>query len=91
MIIVGENKQQIMETITTCLEEPLHNLLQKWLEDLKNELFLTKPAYDVIAEIEAIHKLMVFDSCKNTDDASILKEPGTQFIVPNNVKEYLFE
>lgn len=91
MIIVGENKQQIMETITACLEEPLHNLCQKWLEDLKNELFLTKLAYDVIAEIEAIHKLMVFDSYKNTDDASILKEPGTQFIVPNNVKEYLFE
>lgn len=91
IIIVGENKQQIMETITACLEEPLHNLLQKWLEDLKNELFLTKLAYDVIAEIEAIHKLMVFDSYKNTDDASILKEPGTQFIVPNNVKEYLFE
>lgn len=91
MIIVGENKQQIMETITACLEEPLHNLLQKWLEDLKNELFFTKLAYDVIAEIEAIHKFMVFDSYKNTDDASILKEPGTQFIVPNNVKEYLFE
>lgn len=91
MIIVGENKQQIMETITTCLEEPLHNMLHNWLEDLKNENVLTKLAYDVIAEIEAIHKLMVFDSYKNTDDASILKEPGTQSIVPNNVKEYLFE
>lgn len=91
MIIVGENKQQILETITTCLEEPLHNLLQKWLEDLKNENVLTKLEYDVIAEIEAIHKLMVFDSYKNTNDASILKEPSTQSIVPNNVKEYLFE
>lgn len=91
MIIVDENKQQIMETITTCLEEPLHNLLQKWLDDLKNEIFFTKLAYDVIAEIEAIRKLMVFDSYKNIDDASILKEPGTQSIVPNNVKEYLFE
>lgn len=91
MIIVGENKQQIMETITTCLEEPLHNMLHNWLEDLKNENVLTKLAYDVIAEIEAIHKLMVFDSYKNTDDASILKEPGTKSIVPNNVKEYLFE
>uniref|UniRef100_A0A8W8NZT4 Ig-like domain-containing protein n=1 Tax=Magallana gigas TaxID=29159 RepID=A0A8W8NZT4_MAGGI len=91
MIIVGENKQQILETITTCLEEPLHNLLQKWLEDLKNENVLTKLEYDVIAEIEAIHKLMVFDSYKSTNDASILKEPRTQSIVPNNVKEYLFE
>lgn len=91
MFIVGENKQQIMETITTCIEEPLQNMLQRWLKDLKNEISLTKLAYDVIAEIEAIHKFMVFDSYKNTDDASILKEPGTQSIVPNNVKKYLFE
>lgn len=91
MIIVDENKQQILETITTCLEEPLHNLSQEWLENLKNDNFMTKLVYDAIAEIEAIHKVMVFDSYDSTNDASILKQFGTQSIVPNNIKEYLFE
>lgn len=80
-----------METITKCLEEPFHNMLQKWLEDLTNEKCLNKLAYDVIAEIEAIRKLIVFDGYKNTNAASILKRTGTQSIVPDNVKEYLFE
>lgn len=80
-----------METITTCLEEPFHNMLQKWLEDVTNENCSTKLAYDVIAEIEAIRKLLVFEDYKNTDAASILKRTGTQSIVPDNVKEYLFK
>lgn len=61
------------------------------MEDLTRENCLTKLAYDVIAEIEAIRKLMDFDGYKNTAAASILKRSGTQSIVPDNVKEYLFE
>lgn len=80
-----------METITTCLEEPFRNTLQKWLETLTKKNRSTKLAYDVIAEIEAILKLMVLDGYKSTDDASFLKRTGTQSIVPDNVKEYLFE
>lgn len=90
IIIVGENKQHFLETITTCLEEPFHQMAQKWLEDLTNEDCSTKLAQDIIAEIYAIQKHMVFDSHKNTAAASVYKRSCTQSLVPDNVKTYLF-
>lgn len=84
VIIVGHNKEQIKDAITTCLEKPLHEMLQEWLEVFKNE-----PSNDttseLIAEIEAIAKQMEFINRK-------YKNPdlNSQSIVPDDVKEYLY-
>lgn len=85
IISVGQDKNQIEEIITSCLEEPLHKMLQKWSEDLKSVCF-RENASDIIVEIEAIRKKLVFTKSKDTD-APIA---GTESIVPGNVKDYLF-
>lgn len=79
-----------METITTCLEEPFHKILQKWLEDLTIEEGSTESAHDIIAEIEAIRRHIFFGVKENVAAFSVLKRSGSQSIVPDNVKEYLY-
>lgn len=91
IIIVSENKQTILETIITCLEEPFHKILQKWLRDLTIEESLSESAYDIIVEIEAIQKHLVFDIHENANAVSVFKKSGSKSIVPDNVKKYLFE
>lgn len=91
IIIVSGNKQKILETIITCLEEPFHEILQKWLKDLTIQESLSESAYDIIVEIEAIRKHLVFDVHENADAVSVLKRSGSKSIVPDNVKKYLFE
>lgn len=85
MISVGPDKNQIEEIITSCLEEPLHEMLQKWSEDLKRVCF-TENASDVIAEIEALRNKLLPTISKKTD----VPCTGTGTIVPDNVKDYLF-
>lgn len=46
IISVGQDKDQIEEIITSCIEEPLQNMLQKWLEDLKLD-HLRRSALDI--------------------------------------------
>lgn len=82
IISVGQNKDQIEEIITSCLEKPLHQMLQKWSEDLK---CFGEKASDIIAEIEAIRKKLVLTNSKAID----LQSAGTGSIVPSNVKDYL--
>lgn len=84
IINVGQDKDQIEEIITSCLEEPLHTMLQKWSEDLKRICFWENTS-DIIAEIEAIRKKLVFTKGKDTDQPST----GTYSIVPGNLKNYL--
>lgn len=88
IIIVGQNKRQIQEIITSCLEEQLDEMLHDWLEKLKREV-LNKQISEIIAEIEAIRKQLILDTSNNTaaPDASC---NDTNSIVPNDVKEYLF-
>lgn len=90
-IIVSENKQTILETIITCLEEPFHKILQKWLKDLTTEESLSESAYDIIVEIEAIRKHLVFDVHENAEAVSVSKRSDPNSIIPDNVKKYLFE
>lgn len=89
IIIVNQNKENIQEIITTCLEEPLHQMLQRWAESLKTESS-TRLASRLIAEIEDIRKQMMFDNRKDTTVGSIEKRIGTKCIVPEDVKNYLF-
>lgn len=71
--IVGKNKKKIMEIITTCLEKPFYQMLQKWFEDFDDHGWT-----EIIEEIKDILKYLVYD------------RSGTEFIVPDNVKDYLF-
>lgn len=88
ILIVGQNKRQIKEIITSCLEEQLDQVLEDWLEKLKHKE-LNKQTSDIIAEIEAIRKQLILDTRNNTND---LDAPciANKSIVPNDVKEYLF-
>lgn len=88
ILIVGQNKRQIKEIITSCLEEQLDQVLEDWLEKLKHK-DLNKQTSDIIAEIEAIRKQLILDTRNNTND---LDAPciANKSIVPNDVKEYLF-
>lgn len=84
IIIVGHNKEQIKNAITTCLEEPIHQMLQKWLEVLKNEPS-NDTSSELIAEIEAIGKQMEFINRKYTTP-----NLNSNSLVPDDLKEYLF-
>lgn len=81
IIIVGHNKEQIKDAITTCLEEPLLQMLQEWLKVFKNEP-TNKTSLGMIAEVEAI--------CKSMNVSSLFSSLDTKSIVPEDVKEYLF-
>lgn len=87
IIIVGQNKQQIKEVITTCLEKQLDEMLQDWLEKLKHE-DLKKETSEILAEIEAIRKQLILDNSNNTaaPDAPCFDKKS---IVPVKVKDYL--
>lgn len=86
--IVGQNKRQIKEIITICLEEQLDSMLQDWLGKLKHE-DVNKQTSDIIDEIEAIRKQLILDTSHNTGtpDAPCLKNKS---IIPDDIKEYLF-
>lgn len=86
--IVGQNKRQIKEMITICLEEQLDQMLQDWLGKLKHEDF-NKQISEIIAEIEAIRKQLILDTSTNTASLDVPCIANTP-IVPNEVKEYLF-
>lgn len=87
IIIVGQNKQQIKEVITTCLEKHLDEMLQDWLEKLKHE-GLKKQTFEIFAEIEAIRKQLILDISINTA-VPIAPCIDNKSIVPNDVKDYL--
>lgn len=87
IIIVGQNKQQIKEVITTCLEKHLDEMLQDWLEKLKHE-GLKKQTFEIFAEIEAIRKQLILDTSINTA-VPIAPCIDNKSIVPNDVKDYL--
>lgn len=85
------------------MEKPFHQILEKWFEDLRNvqQIFekwfegfknhdLSKFASEIIAEIKDIRKYLDFEKSKNLAVVSGLQGGGTEFIVPDNVKDYLF-
>lgn len=77
IIVVNQNIERIQEIITTCLEEPLHQILQQLKESLKTE-------------IEDISKQMILEKHKDTSVVSVETSVGAKCIVPENVKTYLF-
>lgn len=89
IIIIGQNKAHIKESITSCLEQPLLNMLQDWLGYLKNTCS-SRIASGLISEIEAIREQMVLDKSRKAAPASVLPKMCTKSIVPEEVKNYLF-
>lgn len=85
------------------MEKPFHQILDKWFQDLRRvqQIFekcldgfinhgLSNLASEIIAEIKDIRKYLVFEKSKNMALVSGLHGGGTEFIVPDNVKDYLF-
>lgn len=90
IIIVERNKEQIKETITSCLEKPLYLLLHELLKVLKTE-GSNRLASGLIAEIEAIQKQMKSCHIKDKDVASnVLPSASASSIVPDNIIDFLF-
>lgn len=89
IIIVEKNKEQIKEIITSCLEEPLHLMLQEWLEVLKTKCS-SRLASGLIAEIEAIQKQMESCTIKDREVFQVLRSAGAGSIVPDNIINFLF-
>lgn len=89
IIVVNQNKERIQEIITTCLEVPLHHMLQRWKESLKTDTSTTV-VLRLIDEIEDISKQMVLEKRKDTTIFPVETKVGTNCIVPDDVKTYLF-
>lgn len=85
IISVCQDKDQIRDIITSCLEEPLQKMLQQLRKDLKHGRFLEN-ASDIIGEIEAISNELIPINSKDTD----VPISGSKRIVPDNVKDFLF-
>ena len=78
---------RLQEAITECLEEPLHRLLEKWEENLK-EISPINQRNRILSEIVIIRKQMMFEENKEEPEANASLANAT--IVPSIVKEYLF-
>lgn len=83
IISVCQDKDQIQDIITSCLEEPLQKMLQQLREGLKRERF-GENTLDIIAEIDAISKELLLNS-KDTD----VPISDSKNIVPVDVKKFL--
>lgn len=87
--VVGKNKGQIRETIIACLGEPLHQMLQEWMDVLKS-IISAKSLSEIVTEMNAISKHLMCCSQKDTSTSFVLPRIGSQSLVPDDVKEYLF-
>lgn len=87
LIIIDENKEDIARTITSCFEEPIIQMLQKWLTNLETE-GLGKHTSRVVAEIKAISKQLTLNERNTRSDVSDLSICKT--LVPGDIKDYLF-
>lgn len=71
------------------MEEPFHQVLEKWLEIFGNPA-LTKIASEIVAEIKEIRKHFAFEKSNLTTGISGLQGGSIEFIIPDNVKDFLF-
>lgn len=69
IIVVDRNKENVLEALTSCLEQPLCNMLQEWLH-----LYSEDPV--ILGEVEALYKTRLnpnnaIDPTKVPDDLKI--------------------
>lgn len=89
IISVARNRTRIQEAITSCLEEPINQMLKQWLKDLKSA-YSSKSSSRIIAEIEAIRKQMTLGNNRDTTACSALLCDETTSAVPEEIKDFLF-
>lgn len=79
--------EHVLEAITSCLEDPLRRMLDKWIKQIR-ETGSTRETAWMILEMENIQKQMTFKKPKQIAD-SLSTTLGLEKIVPSDVKEYL--
>lgn len=89
LIFVDKNKEDNIRAITSCLEKPIHQMLQNWSTYLETK-GLGKHTSRVIAEIKAIGKQLVLEESKRTAAVSDTPCMKCKSIVPGDIKNYLF-
>lgn len=89
LIVVDENKEDIIRAITSCLEKPIHQMLQNWSTYLKTE-GLGKHTSRATAEMKAIRKQLVLDESKRKTPAFDIPRFKCKSIVPEDIRDYLF-
>lgn len=89
LITVDENKEDVIRAIISCLEKPIHQMLKNWSTYLKTE-GLGKHTSRATAEIKAICKQLVLDESKRTTDASDIPRIKCRYLVPGDIRDYLF-
>lgn len=82
-------KEQLLRIITTCLNKPLKEMLERWLANLDTEVS-SKQAAGIKAEVEAIRKQMEFDDCDESASVFVSPVVSTKSVVPDDVKNFLF-
>lgn len=78
------DQYHVRQAIVSCLEDPLRCLLNKWKQEIKSTV-QTKPNLWLITEIENITKHLLSEVTTSGSKSS-----RCEYIVPQNVKDYLF-
>ena len=86
--VVIVEKDHVQEALTSCLEEPLRILLDKWSKGIKR-INQTKQTHHVLSEIENIRKQMLLEDTKEAFESDDPSSTSTN-IVPGTIKDYLF-
>lgn len=89
IFIIKEDKEHILRTISICLEEEIHQILQDLLSNLSLEGF-GKHLTGVTDEIEDIRKEMFDVNTHLTTSVSAFGGAVKESVVPSNVIKYLF-
>lgn len=89
IIIIREDKEQILRTISVCLEKQIHHILQDWLANLSVEYF-GKHLPGIVDEIEDIRREIFDENSCHIIGASAFRGTSSESNVPGNVIKYLF-
>lgn len=89
IIIIREDKEQILRTISVCLEKQIRHILQDWLANLSVEGF-GKHLPGIVDEIEDIRREMFDENSYHITGASAFRGASNEPNVPGNVIKYLF-
>lgn len=65
-------------------------MLEKLLKDVKTVGLNKMQESGITAEIEAIRKQMILENSRAISAAPVLKNEGTESVIPKNIKAYLF-
>lgn len=85
--IIVADKDHVHEVLTSCLEEPLCQVLGEWSNELKT--IQSRTSARILSEIENIQKQMSFEKEKDARYSKDLSGVNRD-IVPQEIKNFLF-